>query len=1017
MRKDGERMKKPWMKRLAAVSLTLALETGAGTLLRAYEEEISRKTGGGICEIQEIAPESETQDTGGETSGTTETPEQTQPGSTENTEEQPAVKEETDSTETEKETVSVKNPVKKAVQKKKLAQNGQTLLDVGQGDIRITEHGAEGGGLPENETALNPKGYWITGTTTQYNVIVEKDVTVDLTLDNVDISCDTKKMDCINVSHANVTITLRGKNQLLCNSGGNGNGLEGCALAKDGMDGSLTIQCELADRKGHKCDLSCGSLSAKGNSSIKHAGSIGSTVRNTYRSGTTKEEMGFANFTIKGGNIEASGGDHCPGIGCACVSEYYSSGYGYTKNIRISGGNVTATGTAYGSGIGSGYGSKVERVYITGGTVMARGGYRAPGIGASDCGIYTQSAETVDLEISGGDTVVTAVGDQSTDMPGIGAALGLDYVKNAKVIPKEGSQGYIQDGESEDNYLFSNDTPFSEKSEIKVKKFFTMVYFGPYRDSNGIDQDTKEQLGANHVISKSGGDGFTQEQIKALTKVTGKHADGSTIPGSEILFDDPSQLETINQAKKAGKTGEYPLTFSTENGTKVTVTIYLRSEGTDSAELDVQNPSSVIGANSFQSESGGPAFTEQEVKELGKLKGKDKDGNNIPFDDIKLSKEQLDQINDAKTANKNGSFTLTFETPDGKKAEITVTLTGGRDVTNVTESGDKIMANHVISSTGGKGFTEAQIKVLTDLAGSKDDGTPYTIDELSFSDAKQLEKINKAKTSGKTGDYPLSFQTPQGTEITVTVYLRKEGSDNAEYRLEAPSASIGANDTVQPTGGKAFTEDEIINLCGAKGKDKDGVDARITVNKEQLDVINGVKAEGKTGSFDLTFSMPDGTGVTVKVTLTGEHKVSFDSNGGSYTPDVQKIEGGKQAAKPKDPKKRGYTFEGWFYTDENGIETVWDFSTPVHQDMTLKARWKKAAEQSNVQEMGETSGDKKTKNKKDESWNYKELTKNGTETASSAKTGDENRVLWLSGCIAGAAGILFWKSSRRRKRK
>ena len=76
------------------------------------------KPGGGICEIQEIAPESETQDTGGETSGTTETPEQTQPGSTENTEEQPAVKEETDSTETEKETVSVKNPVKKAVTEK-----------------------------------------------------------------------------------------------------------------------------------------------------------------------------------------------------------------------------------------------------------------------------------------------------------------------------------------------------------------------------------------------------------------------------------------------------------------------------------------------------------------------------------------------------------------------------------------------------------------------------------------------------------------------------------------------------------------------------------------------------------------------------------------------------------------------------------------------------------------------------------------------------------------------------------
>lgn len=146
--------------------------------------------GGGICEIQGIDPESETQDTEEEIPESTEIPEQTQP---ERTKDQPEVREEEVSTEAEKEKIPVKKQVKKAVQRKKLAQNGQTFLDVGQGDIRITEHGAEGGGLPENETALNPKGYWITGTTTQYNVIVEKDVTVDLTLDNVDITCDTKK--------------------------------------------------------------------------------------------------------------------------------------------------------------------------------------------------------------------------------------------------------------------------------------------------------------------------------------------------------------------------------------------------------------------------------------------------------------------------------------------------------------------------------------------------------------------------------------------------------------------------------------------------------------------------------------------------------------------------------------------------------------------------------------------------------------------------------------------------------
>ena len=47
MRKDGERMKKPWMKRLAAVSLILAVGSGAGTLLKAQEEEMSGRTGGG----------------------------------------------------------------------------------------------------------------------------------------------------------------------------------------------------------------------------------------------------------------------------------------------------------------------------------------------------------------------------------------------------------------------------------------------------------------------------------------------------------------------------------------------------------------------------------------------------------------------------------------------------------------------------------------------------------------------------------------------------------------------------------------------------------------------------------------------------------------------------------------------------------------------------------------------------------------------------------------------------------
>ena len=404
------------------------------------------KPGGGICELQEVAPES---------------------------------MEESTSTETKKLDVEIKSQKKsstpekvekKTAQKKTLADNGQTFLDVSKGDIRITKNGATGGGLVGDEASLNPKGYWITGTTTQYNLIVEENVKTDITLENVKITRELshdEKTDCINVSHANITITLIGNNELLCNSGGNDPDTQGAALAKDGMDGSLTIQCEYAGKKGHRCDDQCGSLIAKGKDGLFHAGAISSTTKNAKK----KKESGFANLEIKGGNIEASGGTHCPGIGSACVSEDMSGGY--TKNIRISGGNVKAIGTENGSGIGSGFENKVEGIYITGGVVEAKGGAYAPGIGASKCtGEYPgETMVTKDVCISGGDTIVIAIGDQSTNMPGIGSGAGSDKVFNVKISPDFGYQGYIQDGTSLTDYTFANGTPFKEVHDISVENF------------------------------------------------------------------------------------------------------------------------------------------------------------------------------------------------------------------------------------------------------------------------------------------------------------------------------------------------------------------------------------------------------------------------------------------------------------------------------------------------------------------------------------------------------------------
>ena len=889
-------------------------------------------------------------------------------------------------------------------QKKTLADNGQTFLDVSKGDVRITLNGATGGGLQQSESSLNPKGYWITGTTTSNNVEVSEGVKTDLTLEDVSITIGkadttTTKRDCINVSHAEITMTLIGDNKLICNTGSSVTGFfvnTGNALTKDGMDGSLTLQCEHADEKGHKCDKSCGSLLAKGNPELWHVGAIGSTLRNMQKA----KESGFANFTIRGGNIEALAGIHSPGIGSACLSE--NSSGGYTKNIRITGGNIKAIGTENGSGIGSG-GNTVDGVYISGGRVEVYGGGHAPGIGASNDG---KSRETKNIEISGGDTVVIAVGDKETGMPGIGAASGNDYVSNVTAAPDFGYQGYIQDGTSKTEYTFADGTPFKEKTDIRVGEFYTMVYFGPFRDTNEIEKNTKDQIGANHVISKTGGKGFTKEQLKGLTKVTGKNENGTDFNTSDLTFTKEDQIQAINKAKTSGKTGEFPLTFATPNGTETTVTIYLKADGTDAALMDPEQPEPTIGADDFCQDTGGEALSEEDVRKLASVQGKDSDGTTYPLDEFTADAGQLEVINHAKTAGESGSFELTFTSPDGKKATVEVILKAYDEITVDETTGEQIKGLDIIGKTGGKAFTKEQLIELSDVTALNGDGSAIAGIKLVFPDEKQIKAINEAKTSGNTGDFPLTLETPDGTGITIRVHLRDSGTDetkNGEQR-----GSIGANDTAQPTGGIGFSEEEITELCKAKGKNKYGNNAAVIVDKGQLGTINDIKKAGKTGEFPLTFSLEDGTKAEVTVTLTGNHTVIFDSNGGDYHPDDQSVAGGSPVAEPREPKKEGYVFEGWYYTDEAGKEVKWDFNTPVHQSITLKAKWKK--ETAEPKPEGTTAAKDRQDNG---NWNYREIG-GDTKRSRAARTGDESRISLILGCMAGLTGAALSLLKRKK---
>ena len=888
-------------------------------------------------------------------------------------------------------------------------------MDVSKGDVRITLNGATGGGLSEDETELNKNGYWIQGTTNTNNVIVERDVRTDLTLDQVDITASSK-VNCIDVSHAYVTITLRGKNVLTNNSGKSDSnpGDSGNGLNKDGMDGELTLQCESADQKGHRCDDSCGTLKAYGNPHQYHAGAIGSSWKNHQ----IEEESGFCNFTIKGGNIEASAGEHTPGIGSACDSEAYG---GYTKNIVITGGNVKAIGTAFGSGIGSGYGNKVDGIIISGGTVEAYGGRYAPGIGASawEVGIAKPSQEIRNVKISGGDTVVIAIGDEGTGMPGIGSSAGNSKVFNVTAAPDFGYQGYIQDGTSLDNYTFMDGTPFKEETAINVGRFYTKVYFGPFRDSNEIEKDTKEQIGANHVISRTGGEPFTEEQLMGLTKVTGKQENGVDFPDGTLTFDQKQQIALINEAKTAGKTGKFDLTFTTPNGTKTTVQVWLKAAGTDAADLDIKKGGPTIGADNFQQNTGGDPFSEDDVRNLAAIQGKDSEGTTYQLSDFSVNPEQLAAVNEAKTSGKGGEFPLTFTSPDNKTVTVVANLKVFDQTATDETTGESIKGLNIIIQTGGKQLTEDELIELSSATAEDGHGNPVSGSDLTFPKKEQLEAINQAKTSYKTGDYPLTISAPGGTKITIYVYLRENASgQKADGKKQG---SIGADNLIQPTGGKALGEEEIVELCGVKGKDAYGNNIAVSADKDQLKAINNAKISGMTGSFKLGFLMEDGIRTEVTVTLTGDHKVSFDSDGGDYQPNDQTVVGGRPVLEPEEPIKEGYVFEGWYYTDEDGGQKKWDFSDPVNSSMTLKAKWKKVSEPASGERKDTTASQGRTESKdhdKDK-WKYSEVKENKQTGKNSgtdiAKMGEDGKLIWLLGCAAVAAGILMFGWKRKKE--
>ncbi|WP_444240434.1 YDG domain-containing protein [Eshraghiella crossota] len=240
-----------------------------------------------------------------------------------------------------------------------------------------------------NEDNVNDfNGKTLTGTTTN-GIYISNGVTVDLTIENLNITKSEDISSCISVGYgATLNLTVKGENNLKATGWGSA-GIEVMGQTK------ATLRITPA---------STGTLTAAGGYGSKQFGSYGGAgIGGMARITSDITNIYVGNIIIEGGTINAVGGYQAAGIG-GTIGES-------DANITITGGTVNATGGSYGAGIGGGFNGNVNAITISGGTVTANAGEKAAAIGVGrDQSLHQDVVLPYNtIRITGGD--VTANGN------------------------------------------------------------------------------------------------------------------------------------------------------------------------------------------------------------------------------------------------------------------------------------------------------------------------------------------------------------------------------------------------------------------------------------------------------------------------------------------------------------------------------------------------------------------------------------------------------------------------------
>ena len=219
---------------------------------------------------------------------------------------------------------------------------------------------------------------------------------------------------------------------------------------------------------------------------------------------------------------------------------------------------------------------------------------------------------------------------------------------------------------------------------------------------------------------------------------------------------------------------------------------------------------------------------------------------------------------------------------------------------------------------------------------------------------KETYSVTFVGGTGATGDAPTMEAKAEGDKFDLPKNTFVKEDYDFDGWFDGQTKYAAGDEYVMPSYAVTFTAQWVLtpkfNVAFVGGEGAVGTDPEIEDKKEgevitlpenpytKEDYIFAGWSDGeKTYLAAATYTMPKKDVEFVAVWEYSKYIVSFDSRGGSDVEAAKVDKNGKLTA-PKQPKRNGYLFSGWYKNED--CTTLWDFDVDkVKGNITLYAKW------------------------------------------------------------------------------